>query len=243
MKKIIITAGLLLITATPLFAGIIGSKHDLTSTGTGSVKDGAQTQVCIFCHVPHNASNTTLLWARGTTGINAANTFKMYSSTTASTALRTATTLLNGSESSWLCLTCHDGTISNMQTNTTGFTTTGTWASGTWETKARIGNAPANNETAADNNGGTLRDDHPINFVYENSYTAKGGASSGLVAKATLEATPGSTSLTVGSSKPFDGSGKMQCNSCHLVHNEGNTAGLLRKPKAGSTICLRCHEK
>jgi predicted CXXCH cytochrome family protein len=246
--KVLLAMCLIAVSAVPAFAVITGSKHDFSASGsTHSVFDGGQTQICIFCHVPHNAYNTTLLWSRDkTTGITAASSFKMYSSTTGSTAILPSATQLTGNESSWLCLTCHDGTKASMQTNTKAYVAT--LAGGTaYDASGRIGGAP-NLVNKADylsgTGGGVLRDDHPINFSYAASYTAKGGAGSGLTALATLEAVPGATSLTIGSSKPFDAGGKMQCSSCHLVHDEGNTgAGLLRKPKAASAICLQCHIK
>jgi predicted CXXCH cytochrome family protein len=38
-------------------------------------------------------------------------------------------------------------------------------------------------------------------------------------------------------------SGKMQCSSCHDVHNSAGVLGLLRKSNAGSALCLTCHHK
>ncbi|MCP4665756.1 MAG: hypothetical protein GY849_05270, partial [Deltaproteobacteria bacterium] len=47
---------------------------------------------------------------------------------------------------------------------------------------------------------------------------------------------------------PFfdNGSGnnnRLECATCHDVHNSYGLESLLRKTKAGSVICLECHNK
>jgi predicted CXXCH cytochrome family protein len=37
--------------------------------------------------------------------------------------------------------------------------------------------------------------------------------------------------------------GKVQCSSCHDVHDKGGFAGLLQMTNAGSVMCLACHDK
>ena len=39
------------------FAGIKGTKHDLSVSGAGTIKALHETQTCIFCHTPHNADS------------------------------------------------------------------------------------------------------------------------------------------------------------------------------------------
>ncbi|MBI5527414.1 MAG: hypothetical protein HY897_13860 [Deltaproteobacteria bacterium] len=77
---------------------------------------------------------------------------------------------------------------------------------------------------------GTLRNDHPVNFTYD-----------ALLASAdkTL-AVPASRSEAAPGLPLYDG--KMQCATCHNVHD--NTHGsYLRVSNKGSALCLACHEK
>jgi len=37
--------------------------------------------------------------------------------------------------------------------------------------------------------------------------------------------------------------GKMECSSCHNVHNESDEDNLLIKSNATSALCLTCHNK
>ena len=80
--------------------------------------------------------------------------------------------------------------------------------------------------------GTDLSNDHPISFTYDGLLaTADGG---GLV-------TPASTSLVV-TGVPLFGA-KMECASCHDVHNTLGIAKLLRVSTVGSALCLKCHSK
>ena len=79
----------------PATAGIAGSPHDFSARGWGT------TEVCIFCHAPHNTTGGTPLWNHKAT----AATFTLYSSTTLNA------TLAQPAGVSKLCLSCHDGTV------------------------------------------------------------------------------------------------------------------------------------
>lgn len=232
-----IAAGLVVLSSTSAFALITGSKHDLSAGTGGPVKDGAQTQICIFCHTPHNASQTNLLWNRTTTGIS--GTYTMYSSTSASTTVNNAPAV-DSSTTSYLCLSCHDGSIANMNTNTKNFggltpaLVDSQSASPTlsWDALYKIGASP--NLLVGSQVQGDLSDDHPINFVY----TTKAGIVAQATARTTLMANNGK--------EPFDANNRMQCGSCHLVHNEATApvpSYLLRVAETGSQLCLACHSK
>ena len=71
--------------------------------------------------------------------------------------------------------------------------------------------------------GTDMRDDHPISFLY-----SAGGAG-----------------LKTGNSvSNLLFSGKVQCASCHDVHNGGTgTTNLLVMSNVGSVLCLTCHNK
>jgi predicted CXXCH cytochrome family protein len=84
--------------------------------------------------------------------------------------------------------------------------------------------------TGTANVGTDLSNDHPISFTYD---AALATADGGLV-------TPGSTSYVVTGIPLY--SSKVECASCHAVHD--NTQGnFLRVSNAASALCLKCHAK
>jgi predicted CXXCH cytochrome family protein len=175
------------------------------------------TEVCNICHVPHHATSEGPLWSHAVTTA----TFTLYGSPTMN-----ASTGQPGQVSK-LCLSCHDGTVAiNNFIGHTGTATTG------------IG--PTNTAYIGTN----LTNDHPIGIAYD-------------TALATLDgnlANPASKIVTIGSAKVKTGTiaatmlvdGKVECTSCHDVHNiftAGDGWGLLKVSLAGSSLCLQCHTK
>jgi predicted CXXCH cytochrome family protein len=75
-----------------------------------------------------------------------------------------------------------------------------------------------------------LSNDHPISITYD---AALAIADVGLVS-------PTSASLVVTGIPLF--TGKMECASCHSVHDNSN-APFLRFSNLGSALCLKCHKK
>ncbi len=117
--------------------------------------------------------------------------------------------------SSKLCLSCHDGTVA---LENFGGTTTGT-----------------NFITGLPLIGSDLRNDHPVSFTYD---AALATADAGLKNPTTA---PSGLGGTITANMLFGG--KMQCASCHDVHNSGGQPHLLVKSNNGSTLCLTCHSK
>src|SRR5690242_6956698 len=85
MKKvlsIVATAALLTAASTAMAAtygttSITTSKHNLSASGGSSSYKGTGSQICVYCHTPHNAYTTAPLWNRNN-GF-AANTYTLYS--------------------------------------------------------------------------------------------------------------------------------------------------------------------
>jgi predicted CXXCH cytochrome family protein len=83
--------------AEPPGGSVVGSKHDLSASGPGPARAVSETQVCLFCHVPHGGT-------RG--GGNRPEPKGLHQLREATgAASRTPT------GSSRVCLSCHDGTI------------------------------------------------------------------------------------------------------------------------------------
>ena len=114
-----------------------------------------------------------------------------------------------------LCLSCHDGTVA--------IDNFGGFAGGTVliPGKAAIGT--------------DLADDHPISLTYDTSLASADGE---LHDPATTITALGGTiadDLLIG--------GRLECASCHDVHDTSGNQDLLRIDNSGSALCLTCHDK
>ncbi len=117
--------------------------------------------------------------------------------------------------SSKLCLSCHDGTVA---LENFGGVTTGTHPM-----------------TGTSLVGSDLSNDHPISITYDAALASSDG---GLFNPTTQVSGLGGTitaNMLVGN--------KMQCSSCHDVHNSAGVSKLLVKSNAASALCLTCHNK
>lgn len=85
------------------------------------------------------------------------------------------------------------------------------------------------------NLGVDLSDDHPVSFVYDETLVAK---DKGLYSPSVKDSGLGGTI-----SEDLLVNNKMQCTSCHDVHNENGYPGLLIMDNTNSELCLTCHNK
>lgn len=115
-----------------------------------------------------------------------------------------------------LCLSCHDGTVA---LDNFGGTTSGT---------------EYMSEPIAPS--GDLNSEHPISFTYNDALATNDGE---LYQPSTTASGLGGT---IAEDLLF--SNKLECASCHDVHNSLGAGGnLLVKSNAGSGLCLTCHVK
>lgn len=245
------------------------TKHNLSSTGTGTLKATTETQVCVFCHTPHAATaGVTPLWNRTLSTA----TYTPYSSNSLDAGVIEGVLGQPGG-SSKLCLSCHDGTlaIGNVNVlnaaNSVAITMGGTGAAGVMA-------AGSGNTTGFTRDLGiNLSNDHPISVTYTSTLVTRDGEmrainpstqkdtttsgalvgvrTTGYKPKIPLEATGG------GSEK-----GQVQCASCHDPHlretNEAtvgkqkflrlnrfqeNASGNGTYNQTNDIICLACHDK
>jgi predicted CXXCH cytochrome family protein len=207
---------LLLFAAKAGFAGVLaGSAHDFSTAGWNT---GAK--VCVTCHTPHG-SNTSVADAPLWNHTLQTTTYTLYTSPTLKA------TIGQPGGNSKLCLSCHDGTVAiDSFGGTTGTT--------------MITNAAYKSTS---NLGSTLNNDHPIGFTYDSTLAASNGSLFD----------PTTTNVIIGSAPTKSGTiaatmlfgGKMECSSCHDVHNTFTvgTTGLVKVAQAGSAICISCHNK
>jgi predicted CXXCH cytochrome family protein len=198
--------------------GMLSTKHNLSVTGPGPIKAETESQVCVFCHTPHNADpDQPPLWNRA------------FSSATYTPYDSPSIQFTPGQPTGYskLCLSCHDGTIAIGQVrNLWGQSATIQMAGVTAEGKMPAGPTLI---------GTNLTNDHPISFVFDASLAAADGE---LVDPSTLT---GTIKLYPGTTTNRD---NIQCTTCHDPHTVVNTK-FLKKSAMGQAdnLCLTCHQK
>lgn len=226
--RVLILAAVVFLTI-PLqsFAGVAGSKHDFTVSGTSQFSGnfaGDNDEVCVYCHTPHGAlGSQTPLWNKA---LSFPNGFTMYSSSTMD-----ATVPGTPSTISLLCLSCHDGIGAiNAVLNAPGPTGSITVVFGDDQigdlgplgSRVNIGNGDPASPGPVD-----LSDDHPVSITWPTGDTG-------------LYAAPQDPSLRL-----FNG--KVECATCHDPHNGTpiDTGGnqFMVMSNQGSQMCLSCHIK
>lgn len=204
-----------------LAAGVADTKHNLSTTGTGTIKSTDQTEICVFCHTPHDAikNDNIPLWNHT---LSTTATYGVYTSPTFDgTAEELGGKDATNAAVSNLCLSCHDGSVAvNSMNNPSNARPTTTMAGGVENITGSANLGSAND---------ALKNDHPVNFTYDTALATTDG---GLV---------NPTSLT--GVKLF--SSKVQCASCHDPHTSVDPTGkaFLRVSMSGSTLCFACHNK
>jgi len=157
IKRVLAALGCAATTVFLLWAGvpaqsasIIASKHNLSATGPGTIKATSEGEVCVFCHVPHNARAAGPLWNRD----QPAATYTPYTSST-----RKITAPGQPTGTSLMCLSCHDGTIALGKISSRG-------------TNIVMAAGKTHLTAAADPLsyiGTDLSDDHPVSFLYSSA--------------------------------------------------------------------------
>ena len=220
-RRLALPAALVLLALTSVAAqaqGMLGSKHNLSVSGPGPIKAVSETQVCVFCHTPHNANPAAPLWNRNLSG----QTYTPY----ASGSLQATVGQPNGY--SRLCLSCHDGTIAIGSVHNLGGRSATIQMQGT----GTGGLLPAGSTLIGTN----LTNDHPVSFVFDANLTAADGE---LVSPSTLT---GLIRLYEGANAGVRDS--VQCTTCHDPHLTVNPK-FLKKSVTGQAdnLCLMCHQK
>jgi predicted CXXCH cytochrome family protein len=186
-------------------AQMAGKGHDIRATGnTGDL--------CGACHTSHSANTTypALLWNRNTTTTTG---FTYYNSTTVNGDFKGgAVDITAGNKISFLCMSCHDGTIALDSVLRTPSGTT-----------FKTGVMPTSSTALLSKD---LSNDHPVAFSYDSSQAAL---------PALYKATPTLAKLFATTT----GIRRVECSSCHDVH--GIAAKMLRAPNTNSQLCLDCH--
>ena len=221
--------------------GIQGTDHDFSNKATEPVG------LCTFCHTPHRAAITRLLWNHKLTD----NTFKWtdVTATVNGTPLPTFTKAWQGTSKN--CLSCHDGSVAIGDI--------------LWFNKGGPKNLLNQKHDADDYTvglGGIMNGNHPVAhpFPFSGAVSTYNSVTSGSQVLASgWQADPQTYGIRLFTDTGTDvvagaTSGKtgIECASCHDPHN-GSTVkdeyflrGKLTgtgPPAAESYICIKCHNK
>ena len=273
-RSVLMLAGLAL---TPVLsfaqtpaAGLINTDHDFTTnpdivgnwavpTGSGlTVVNGSAIGLCTFCHTPHKAFKTQLLW-------NHTLSSQTFSWDVAQTTAGTNFASFGGSTyngPSAKCLSCHDGTVAigdvawfaEVGPGGTGITHSATYNTATMATLSPTDKLI----TGSSGLTGTLSGNHPVAMPYPYGQAVNiynGITSGGNLTLNEWQAAPvnvklyhdtGGGAITGGASPGQSG---IECSSCHDPHNKATLdAYFLRGKLSGNTqasgyLCLQCHIK
>lgn len=194
---------------------ISGTGHDFSGDAW------AGNEICLPCHVVHNADpcEGAPLWNH--TVIATGKTYTPYDSTTIDInepGYTGGSVTFTGT--SKLCLSCHDGSINlDAYSGQSGSTlisgTAKVTVSGTTDDLSRM---------------------HPIGFRYRNALVAADG-------ELHDPPTVNGSAVVLEDYTNADTGGLVTCSSCHDVHNSVNADPLLVMDNAGSAMCLVCHDK
>lgn len=227
---------MLLITST-LQAAIINTKHNLSTSGVGTIKATGEQEVCVFCHIPHSIQTGTALWNRSMP----ASTYTMYNSDylrrmSYPTPAALGNTVGSPGTLSRQCLSCHDGTVAVGSV----YLVRGTLLGSTQIAMNGVNPDGTMASSAAGYIGSDLRGHHPVGIEYNHLITKNFGSGTRPIE---LLATPDAAI------KLYTYSGKqyVECSSCHDPHTEN---GKFLRYSAGANhganvygTCTSCHDK
>ncbi len=245
-------------------SGFTDSPHDFSANGANTQAVGA----CTFCHTPHKAQQTRLLWNHTLSSTN--YTWTDATTTMGGTTLPTITAGAAGWKGpTKFCLSCHDGTVAIGDI---------AW----FKEQSRTGGDalnPTRHSSGEFNiaNVGDMKGNHPVAFPYpwyNGAISTYNGVTTGAqlasdLAKEALGGAPGAefnTDPTTLGIRLFNDSGAdvaagpvasktgIECTSCHGVHNEpgfvvedlllrGKLIGNSGTPAATGYICMKCHTR
>ena len=131
---------------------VVNSVHNLSAGGPGTVTANTESEVCIFCHTPHNSRPVSPLWNRNDPGV----VYTLYNSSTVQAVPGQPDGV------SILCLSCHDGTLAlgNVISRTADIDFT-----------EGVTTMPAGTKNLSTD----LSDDHPVSFIYNSALAASDG--------------------------------------------------------------------
>lgn len=240
---------MMLLSAIPASAGVKDTRHNLSVSGPGIIKAVAETQICIFCHTPHNARPEAPLWNHNPSAV--VSYVNYWSPTLQAYASEAEAPPIDGF--SKLCLGCHDGTIAlgavaSREEDIQMVTIPG-------KVEAGILKPGAGGYLGTDLSGG-----HPISFIFDEALMNKRNSHPGPLSKLKWPIRKYNEKFAGRDTEvklyPAQGGYGVQCSSCHDPHEDRSLDLADGKPwpplwrktgvpgvvSAHDEVCLVCHE-
>lgn len=200
-------------------SGVASTVHNLSVSGPGEIKGVEETEICRFCHVPHDARPATPLWG------HALSSQQEYVLPTLRRPGGTSERPPQPDGSSRLCLSCHDGTVALGAVRHAG-------------TELPMAGARRLEKGRRGHLGSDLSGSHPISLAVPDLGTAAEAGRDMSVKPLTVIRAAGQARL--------DAAGKVQCTSCHDPHADshyqpGRVPRFWIRPTVDE-VCLGCHE-
>ncbi len=197
---------------------VVATLHNLSASGPGAIRSMSETEVCKFCHIPHNAVVAAPLWGH-------ALSKAQYETPRLRRGRPGESPVPQPDGSSRLCLSCHDGTVALGDIS-------GEPRPTPMSGRERLG--PGDRGFL----GTDLSGSHPVSFVVAEGYLT-GEEGDGDIGQRSL------ADLRTDPEVKLDGEGKMQCTSCHDPHSDryyvpGKVPHFWVKPTVDE-VCTTCH--
>lgn len=222
--RTLLTGLCLLLSFTSRLAGqhasVVSTVHNLSVSGPGEIRSLSETQVCKFCHIPHNATVPQPLWGHALSRVGSYGVPDIRHRDGG----RVPAPQPDGS--SRLCLSCHDGTVALG--DVAGERQPIPMAGAEHLTPGRRGYL-----------GTDLSGSHPISFVMPDGDVDIPGEERDIgIRPLAIVAADRDVRL--------DAAGKIQCTTCHDPHSDryfdsGRVPRFWVKPTV-TEVCLTCHE-
>ncbi len=244
-------------------SSIVDSFHNLSVNGPGNIKsdtvaNGGTTEVCVFCHTPHNATRARLLWNKVDWASYPNQVADFGDNGDATTNMGTNWNSVTLQPDSLRCLSCHDGSTSVGQVAYAYTQKNGAAINyqipltGSDQTGGKINNSAY--LVGAFLNGAGNRDmskNHPVSIPYG----ASGNTYNGIASQAVQPGDNNFVAATNAATNPLlkgsTGAYGVECTSCHDVHGQGDPTVSATLPNHlgqmmnvgmdGSNLCLTCH--
>jgi len=214
----------------PLVASALvkDTKHNLSVTGTGDVKAISETEICIFCHTPHNSSPAQPLWNHE---LGAVVNYINYASDTLQSYAEGEAPPIDGH--SKLCLSCHDGTVAVGSVVSRSEEIMMVPVGGVIDSSGKlIGGA---GYLGTDLSGG-----HPISIIFDEALAIKRNSADPPLTRLKWPIIDPDIRL-----HPTQNGYGVQCTSCHDPHDSKAVDGwppFWHKP-THDDVCTVCHEE
>jgi predicted CXXCH cytochrome family protein len=209
---------------------ITASLHNLSTSGTHTIKATDTTEICIFCHFPHIDASVTNTGAPLWNRLDPTSTFSPYTSPTLDMGTGGGNTAGQPSGVSAACLSCHDGVGAIGGKVVVAPQDDG--GDGIDMTQATI-------TSARTSLGLDLTDDHPVSITYSAGTGAGSDPDFNTPSAGVLDANGTDIPLYNDGAGNFD---QVECGSCHDPHSTSN-GKFQRVANTGSQLCFACHDK